>query len=31
MLKSFVKMFGGDPSKKTIAQYGGAAAQVNDL
>ncbi len=31
MLKSFVKMFGGDPNKKTIAQYGGIAEQINDL
>ncbi len=31
MLKSFVKFFGGDPNKKTIAQYGGIAEQINEL
>ncbi len=31
MLKSFVKMFGGDPNKKTVSQYGGIADQINDL
>ncbi len=31
MLKSFVKFFGGDPNKKTIAQYGGVAQQINEL
>jgi preprotein translocase subunit SecA len=31
MLKSFVKMFGGDPNKRTIAQYGGIAEQINSL
>lgn len=31
MLKSFVKMFGGDPNKKTISQYGGIAEGINSL
>ncbi len=31
MLKSFVKMFGGDPNKRTIAQYGEVAEQINAL
>jgi preprotein translocase subunit SecA len=31
MLKSFVKIFGGDPNKKTIAQYSGIARQINAL
>src|SRR5215216_4132518 len=29
MLKNFVKIFGGDPNKKTIEQYSGVAQQVN--
>ena len=31
MLKSFVKIFGGDPNKKTIEQYSGVAGQINAL
>jgi preprotein translocase subunit SecA len=31
MLKNFVKIFGGDPNKKTIEQYSGIAQQVNSL
>ncbi|HUG34258.1 MAG TPA: hypothetical protein VMJ90_05775 [Anaerolineales bacterium] len=31
MLKSFVKIFGGDPNKKTIEQYSGVASQINAL
>jgi preprotein translocase subunit SecA len=31
MLKNFVKIFGGDPNKKTIEQYGGLAQQINSL
>ena len=31
MLKNFVKIFGGDPNKKTIEQYSGVAEQVNAL
>jgi preprotein translocase subunit SecA len=31
MLKNFVKIFGGDPNKKTIEQYSGVAQQVNAL
>jgi preprotein translocase subunit SecA len=29
MLKNFVKIFGGDPNKKVIEQYGGIAQQIN--
>ncbi len=31
MLKSFVKLFGGDPNRKTIELYGGIATQINSL
>ena len=31
MLKSFVKIFGGDPNKKTIEQYSGIAQEINAL
>jgi len=31
MLKSFVKIFGGDPNKKTIERYSGIAIQINAL
>jgi len=31
MLKNFVKIFGGDPNKKTIEQYGGIAQLVNSF
>jgi preprotein translocase subunit SecA len=31
MLKNFVKIFGGDPNKKTIEQYSGVAEQINSL
>ena len=31
MLKNFVKIFGGDPNKKTIEQYSGLARQINAL
>src|SRR5262245_29659316 len=31
MLKSFVKIFGGDPNKKTIEQFSGIADQINAL
>src|SRR4026208_1338998 len=31
MLKNFVKIFGGDPNKKTIEQYSGIAKQINAL
>ncbi len=31
MLKNFVKIFGGDPNRKTIEQYSGIADQINDL
>jgi preprotein translocase subunit SecA len=31
MLKNFVKIFGGDPNKKTIDQYSGVARQINAL
>jgi preprotein translocase subunit SecA len=31
MLKNFVKIFGGDPNKKTIEQFRGIAEQVNAL
>jgi preprotein translocase subunit SecA len=31
MLKNFVKIFGGDPNKKTIEQFRGIAEQVNSL
>ena len=31
MLKSFVKIFGGDPNKKTVEQYSGIARQINAL
>lgn len=31
MLKNFVKIFGGDPNKKTIEQYSGIAQQINTL
>jgi preprotein translocase subunit SecA len=31
MLKNFVKIFGGDPNKRTIEQYSGIAEQVNAL
>lgn len=31
MLKSFVKLFGGDPNRKTIEQYSGIANEINSL
>src|ERR1700752_1644021 len=31
MLKNFVKIFGGDPNKKTIEQYSGIASEINAL
>lgn len=31
MLKSFVKLFGGDPNRKTIEQYSGIANEINAL
>src|SRR5574341_1341994 len=31
MLKNFVKIFGGDPNKKTIEQLSGLAEQINSL
>jgi preprotein translocase subunit SecA len=31
MLKNFVKIFGGDPNKKTIEQYSGIAQEINTL
>jgi len=31
MLKNFVKIFGGDPNKKTIEQLGGIAKEINAL
>jgi len=31
MLKNFVKIFGGDPNKKTIEQYSGIAQLINSL
>ena len=31
MLKNFVKIFGGDPNKKTIEQFRGIAQQINSL
>jgi preprotein translocase subunit SecA len=31
MLKNFVKIFGGDPNKKTIEQFGGIAERINAL
>jgi len=31
MLKNFVKIFGGDPNKKTIEQYSSVAQQINAL
>ncbi len=31
MLKNFVKIFGGDPNKRTIEQYSGIAEQINNL
>jgi preprotein translocase subunit SecA len=31
MLKSFVKIFGGDPNKKTIEQYSGIAKEINSF
>src|SRR5215216_354149 len=31
MLKNFVKIFGGDPNKKTIEQYSGIAQEINAL
>src|SRR5215207_7347643 len=31
MLKNFVKIFGGDPNKKTIEQLGGIAREINAL
>ena len=31
MLKNFVKIFGGDPNKKTIEQYSGMAKEINAL
>ena len=31
MLKNFVKIFGGDPNKKTIEQYSGIAREINAL
>src|SRR3989304_1250509 len=31
MLKNFVKIFGGDPNRKTIEQFSGIAGQINAL
>ncbi len=31
MLKNFVKLFSGDPTKKTVAQLGDLAVEVNEL
>src|SRR5262245_13039355 len=31
MLKSFVKIFGGDPNRKTIEQFRGVADHINSL
>jgi hypothetical protein len=31
MLKSFVKLFSGDPAKKTVDQFAGLVEQVNAL
>src|SRR5688572_4267484 len=31
MLKNFVKLLGGDPTKKTVAQLGELAGQINEL
>ena len=31
MLKNFVKIFGGDPNKKTIEQFSSVAQQINSL
>ena len=31
MLKNFVKLFSGDPTKKTVEQYGALVEQVNAL
>ena len=31
MLKNFVKIFGGDPNKKTIEQYSGISKEINSL
>src|SRR5687768_8267963 len=31
MLKNFVKLFGGDPNKKTIDQFRGVAEQINSF
>ena len=31
MLKNFVKIFGGDPNKKTIEQYSGVAKEINSF
>jgi preprotein translocase subunit SecA len=31
MLKNFVKIFGGDPNKRTIEQYSGVAQKINSL
>src|SRR6185503_1772318 len=31
MLKNFVKIFGGDPNRKTIEQLSGLAEQINSL
>ena len=31
MLKNFVKLFSGDPTKKTVEQFSGLVVQVNAL
>ena len=31
MLKNFVKLFSGDPTKKTVGEYGYLVQQVNGL
>ena len=31
MLKSFVKIFGGNPNKKTIEQLSGIAEEINSF
>ncbi len=31
MLKNFVKLFSGDPTKKTVSEFGDLAVQVNAL
>ena len=31
MLKNFVKLFSGDPTKKTVGQYSALVEQVNGL